>query len=785
MKIFAKIMQATIMAFLIFFVLAGSSHAQTGIVRGQISNTRQQPVAGINVILLGTQSGGASDQNGRYQINDIPPGSYTLVASGVGYVAQKKAIQVKGGQTLTVNITLSVSDEEMPGIVIQGSPINPYAVAKSDYVAKMPLKRLENPQVYTTIPKTLLQQQIAVNYTDIFKNISGSEVPSVANNGRIDISSRGFKVRSQIVDGVSGYTMTNIDPANIEKVEVIKGPSATLFGSSLTSYGGLVNIVTKRPYDYQGANVSYTIGSFGLNRLTLDGNTPLDKRHSLLFRINGAGQSKKSYQDAGFAKSILVAPSVVWKINKRISLDVDAEYYDRKATSPFWFVPYKKSDVRDVRDLGMDFSRSFINNDVFYTAKQVNVRARLNTDLGSEWHGQTVFVRTANNMAGDMLALRGISNTTLMHSVEAGPQHFSTVEIQQNFRNDRTIGRIRNRLLMGLDFYHYDDNEATTTINSDTVNFIHPGAAYSSFNRGYIDRQLTAADYKKTSTNQNTFSVYASDVISLNKRWYAMLSLRLDHFENKGMRDPGSGEVTGRFGQTTLSPKLGLVYQPVRGEVSLFANYMNGFQNVNGTDYEGNSFKPQQANQLEGGVKLSLLQGRLAGTVSVYHILVDKILRDDPEHINYSVQDGTELSRGIELDAIANPLPHLNIVAGYAYNYCVYQKADDGLSGRRPDGAGPQHTANLWVSYEIENGWIRGFGIGAGGIYGSSLQTIKSFSGTFEVPGYTVLDATVFYKHQFYRIGLKLNNLNDEQYWDNRLKIQPPRSLVANLDLSF
>ncbi len=662
---------------------------------------------------------------------------------------------------------------------------NKFAAYSSDYVAKMPLTNLENPQVYNTIPKSVMSEQMAVNYNDIFKNIAGTEIPSYANNGRMDISSRGFKVRSQIVNGMSGYTMTDIDPANIEKVEVIRGPSATLFGSSLTSYGGLVNIVTKQPYDHIGGNLSYTFGSFGLNRLTLDLNTPLNKKHTLLFRINGAGQTEASWQDAGFAKHVFAAPSLSYRISNHVSVIVDGEYNNRKATSPFWFTPYAQTGVSDVRDLPLDFKHAFTDNDVFYHARQANVRVRVNAKMNDSWKSQTGFVRTSSDLEGLMLSLIGVSDSALARSVTAGPHNYSTTELQQNFLNNSTFGKFTNRLLLGLDFYHYTSKTSEANIKMDTANFIKKGTNYNSFSRAHVDARLANATYKNKSADQNTYSAYVSDVLSFNKRWSVLLSLRVDRFENKGTPEPATGRVKGQYGQTAFSPKVGLVYQPVIDKISLFANLMNGFQNVNGTDFEGKTFKPQEANQLEAGIKVKVLHGRLLSTLSFYNIQVKDILRDDLKHENYSVQDGTELSRGIDFSATFNPLHGLNVLAGYSYNFCEYQKADDGMSGLRPDGAGPENTANLWLSYTITRGIFKGFGIGGGGVYGGRVHTIKHFASKFNLPGYTVLDATVFYKHKFYRLGLKLNNLTSEQYWDNRLRIQAPRNFAVNLKLSF
>ena len=656
---------------------------------------------------------------------------------------------------------------------------------KSDYVARIPIKNMENPQVYTVIPRAIMEQQVATSYADAFKNIPGTEVPAMATNGRMDISSRGFKVRSQIVDGISGYTMTTIDPANIEMIEVVRGPSATLFGSSLTSYGGLINIVTKQPYRYFGGNVSYYLGSFGSNRLTVDVNTPLNKKRTLNFRINAAGDLGKTHQDAGFHKTAFVAPSLSYKPTERITLTANFEYYARRATSPFWFVPSKKTEILDVRDLAIDKTRSFASDDVFYTTQQFNTRVRADIELSKTWTSSTIFSSTKNDLDGQMLSLKGISDSTLIHNVNAGPRTYSTIEVQQNFLNDYSFGKFRNRFLVGIDFYQYNSESSSASVNVDTTNFTRKNDTYNTFTKAQVDHALKSADYNHTSSKQNTYSAYISDVFSFNKRFFLMVGLRIDRFENKGDYNFDKASTNGRYNQTAFSPKVGLVYQPIKDKLSIFGNYMNGFQNVNGTDFQGNVFKPQQANQWEAGVKLSLLKGKMFSTISAYRILVDNMLRTDFENPEFSVQDGTQLSKGVEMTLNYNPFSGFNIIAGYSYNYAVYLKAKEGLEGRRPDGAGPQHTANLWMSYDLRKTALKGLGIGIGGRYGSNVTTIKSFAQPYYIPQYTVLDATVYYERDFYRVSFKVNNITNETYWTNRLTWQEPISFIVGVSVNL
>src|SRR6201999_4346971 len=116
----------------------------------------------------------------------------------------------------------------------------------------MPLKSIENPQVYSTVSSDLLKQQAITNFDDALKNVPGvhklwESTGRGYGDGTSYFSLRGFEAQATMVNGLPGLTSGSLDPANIERIEVIKGPSSTLFGSSIVSYGGLINTVTKRP----------------------------------------------------------------------------------------------------------------------------------------------------------------------------------------------------------------------------------------------------------------------------------------------------------------------------------------------------------------------------------------------------------------------------------------------------------------------------------------------------------------------------------------------------------
>jgi iron complex outermembrane receptor protein len=282
--------------------------------------------------------------------------------------------------------------------------------------------------------------------------------------------------------------------------------------------------------------------------------------------------------------------------------------------------------------------------------------------------------------------------------------------------------------------------------------------------------------------------------MNITDRITALAAVRIDHFDNKGTFNEASGKYTGGYTQTTLSPKFGLVYQPVPDKVSIFANYQNGFTNKNGVDYAGKTFRPEQANQVEGGVKLSVLDGKIGTTLSYYNIKVKDIVRSymggdaDPSNPNPQIQDGTQISEGVEVDVIANPANGLNVVAGFAYNNSELEKADADVQGRRPATAMSPYTANLWVSYKFMQGSLQGFGAGIGGNYASDNKILNSvFYGEFTLPAYTVLNATLFYDHARFRAAMKVDNLTDERYWIGYTTMNPqkPRSFTASVSIKF
>lgn len=789
-------------------ILAGLlSYAQGGsTLHGKVFSSDGQPVEGVSVVLAGTKQATTTNNAGEYKITGIQPGNYTIRITSVELKPVEKEIVIKEGEATECNFNLTENHAFLEEIVIAGRK-NKFYSKESQTVAKIPLNRLENPQVYTSIPKNLLREQMVIDFGNALRNtpglykIQGSR--GINTDGASYYSLRGFRTEASLVDGVPGQTNGDYDPASIERIEVLKGPSATLFGGALTSFGGLVNIITKKPLDTLGGEVSYTTGSFNLNRVNADIYGPFNKEKSVLFRLNAAYHHQLSFQDAGFRKTLFIAPSLELRATDRLRINLNADFYSAEATSPsvIFLNRTRPFIVHTPEELHFDWKRSYTSNDLTMKTPTVNVRAVGTYKLSEHWTSQTIISNNTRRSDGyyQYQFIRRPTDDSLERNISLQNTINTALDVQQNFTGDFTIGGFRNRLLIGVDYLRLKvNNDNSPYIVFDFVNgTLNDDKNYTKISRYAVDQKIAASTAAATRNHSTTYiySAYAADVVNLTRNLIALLSLRVDRFDSKGTINHATNAViaNSNYQQTAFSPKFGLVYQVIKDQVSLFGNYMNGFSNVAPVTQPipevSGTFKPQQANQFEGGVKLELFNNQLNFTASYYDIKVDNITRPDVYKLNgvdynITVQDGTQTSKGFEFELNANPLAGLNINAGYAHNDSKLTKTTTALQGRRPAAAGPADLANLWVSYSLLKGKFKGLGIGVGGSYtGKHLTANSATTGVFTFPSYTLLNATAFYETRRYRLGVKFDNITDEQYFIGQGVISPqmPTSIMANI----
>lgn len=793
--------RSVLMALLFVCTLVAVAAEETGVIRGKVTTADGNPAEAVTVTFKGTKRSAITDENGVFFLRNLAPGNYTIEISLVGYETVQQEVTVKEKETVNVTIQLTVSTKDLETVIVSGNKLTRNS---SDYVAKINLKNTENAQVYSTITGTLLKQQMAFSVDQALYNAPGVQTMWQATgrggDGGAYYNMRGFIVQSQLRNGIAGNVTSRADAVNVERIEVVKGPSATLFGSTLSSYGGLVNRVTKKAYDHFGGEVSYAMGSYGFNRATVDINTPLDKDKKVLLRTNAAYYSENSWRDFGFNKGFVFAPTLTYKASDRLTFNFDAELYSSSnASEPFVFF-YSPTDALGAhtpKELGLDYKRSYSSNDIFQKSKVANFFGQMNYKISNEWSSQTNVSSSYNNSDGPFAYYYLVPNTgrpgadSMVRAVQAtANSDMNVYEVQQNFIGDFKTGSVRHRVLAGLDYLHQNSDQMFYGADFDMVpkNGLIP--TYAAFNKDNLNSVLQDESrvwYYPYQFQASTYSAYVGDVVNITDYMIASAALRVDRYDFRGNFDPTVGGYKDGYAQTFFSPRLGLVIQPIPDMVSIFGNYQNGFTNKPGKDFSGSRFDPEEAAQFEGGVKLDILGGKLSSTISYYNIKVKNVLRADPQHPNFSIQDGTQRSQGIEAEVIAHPVRGLDLVLGYAYNDSKFLEADEDVKGRRPDVAGSPHTFNSWVSYNF-SGSLKGFGIGGGARYQSENRIVNSISnGVFTLPEFTLVDATIYYEQPKWRFGLKCNNLTNQEYYVGytTMNSMQLRSIIGSITFKF
>ena len=641
-----------------------------------------------------------------------------------------------------------------------------YKREKSTTVSKMPLNNIENPQVYNTVTSELIKEQVVTNFSDALKNATGItrlwESTGRGGDGAEFFTMRGFSVQPTMINGLPGINNGSIDPANVDNIEVIKGPSGTLFGSSLISYGGLINIVTKKPYSSFGGEISYNAGSYGMDRLTADVNIPLNTDVSV--RINTAYQKENSFQDAGFGKALFFAPSLSYKVSDKLSFLVNTEFTERSsANAPMIFLSrYSPLSFNSIDLFEQNYKKSYTSNELAISNPTFNLQAQMFYKLSNEWTSQTVLSRSNSKTNGYYSYLWDSANgDEFTRFISKRNGETLATDIQQNFIGDFKIGKLRNRLVAGVDYYKSDiQNGSTGWVGNGTVS-LNDGSDTGDLTQAGVDNLLVGSFEGNTTAEVEVISAYASDVLNVTDKLSAMVSLRVDHFK--------STTATEERSQAAVSPKFGLVYMLIKDKVSVFSNYMNGFVNVtprevsevDGSNPRIKSFDPEQANQYEFGLKTNLYKDIISASISYYNIDVKNRLMTDPNNINNAIQGGEVNSKGVEVSFTANPMKGFNVIAGFSNNKSEVTKDNpgDGYLGLRPEEAGPETLVNFWANYTLTSGKLKGFGLGFGGNYASEYKTVNRANiGTFELPSYTILNSALSYSNDKFNLALKLEN---------------------------
>ncbi|PWJ88782.1 carboxypeptidase-like protein [Flavobacterium araucananum] len=312
----------------LFSTISLFTQQKLGTLKGVIKNNQGKAAEFANIDLKGTNKGtnkGAiSDEAGEYKIENIKPGTYTIIVSGIGLKKQTQTIEINNNQSnYTLDFTIKESIGELDEIIVSGYRERTYRNETSVAASKSTIPLKDLPQSVSYVTKELIIDRQAFRVNDVLKNVSGVSL----NNFENRFSIRGIAGNSyQFINGlrVSGRSFNSLNLNNLERVEVMKGPASALYGN--TEPGGSINNVTKKALTVNRNTAGVSIGSFQTIRATADLTGPLNNSKTVLYRMNVAYQNTTTFRDLQDREDLSIAPTLSFVPSEKTRIDVDFVY---------------------------------------------------------------------------------------------------------------------------------------------------------------------------------------------------------------------------------------------------------------------------------------------------------------------------------------------------------------------------------------------------------------------------------------------------------------------------
>lgn len=215
----------------------------------------------------------------------------------------------------------------------------------------------------------------------------------------------------------------------------------------------MINVVTKQPHDRARGEINFTNGGFGLRRITADYNLPLSKQ--LAIRVNAANHSEDSFQDAGFSRSTFIAPSLSYKASEKLKFLINSEMrFAESANAPMIFLNRNAPlSFQSMELFEQSYRKSYTANSLSISNPSFGFQGQMLYDLSKQWKSQTILSSSNTTSDGYYHYLWDSSNgSDFTRFISKRDGSTRATGIQQNFTGDFRIGKLRNRLVLGLDY---------------------------------------------------------------------------------------------------------------------------------------------------------------------------------------------------------------------------------------------------------------------------------------------------------------------------------------------
>ncbi|AEF05840.1 TonB-dependent receptor [Alteromonas naphthalenivorans] len=687
------------------------------------------------------------------------------------------------GTSVLAQENITESEESVERITVRGAFFGQQVAT----AVKTPTLLVNVPQSVSVVSAAQISEQALFSIADVMQYTPGVSI-GLGEDHRDQVTIRGQNTTADFfVDGLRDDVQYFRPLYNLERVEILRGANALLFGRG--GGGGVVNRVTKVASSAEDfTTLSAGIDTFGAGSISIDTNKAIDANNA--FRFNGVFDSIDNHRDFKDGERYAINPTYTWMANDDTTVVASYEYVNDDRLVDRGIPSLDGAPLEGYDDTY--FGDPDFNN----TTLEAHIaRVRVDHALSQSWNlnGTVQFAdydKAYQNLypvnfdadAGTV-TLDGYRDTTTRENAL----------VQLNLIGQFATGDINHTLLTGME-YGSQDTENTrrdaffADSQDDQVSFV--------FSDPLVIPSMTLTDPVRDRASDVTFtSAFVQDEIKLNENWIVVAGLRYDNFDidvvdsievANGADDGNSGFLSSSDSQ--VSPRAGLIYKPAES-VSIYASYSKSFLPRSGDQFLSLSLTSQalEAEEFENkeiGVKWNFSDS-LSVTAAAFEVERENGTAQDPNNPEASILTGTE-TKGFEVQVVGKLSERWVINAGYS-------NLDGEEMGRIVDGALanrdlaqlPEHMLTLWNQYEVNDKWRVALGV----IYQS--EQYASLNNTVELPDFVRVDAAVYYDYsEDVKIQLNVENVFDEDYFpsahnDNNIATGEPLNARVSLQYKF
>ena len=667
---------------------------------------------------------------------------------------------VTSRENLVLSITPEAStareaDEEIEVIATGQGEDDDYIVEDVTSATRTNTSILDSSQSIQVIPQQVLEDQQVIRLDEALRNVSGVTFGGTDLGRSLQFSIRGFDEAPIIRNGFRQFGGDIVpETANLERVEVLKGPSSILFGE--IEPGGLINLVTKKPTGETFYRVETQFGNRSLISPSIDFSAPLTEDGDVSYRLNALYRSSDDIQDVDEnIERFFISPVVTWKIGENTDLNLELEYLNEDRP-PSFGIPAIGDEIADI-----PFDQITNEPDDFSEEEFLSVGYDLEHRFNENWKLRNAFRFTEQTASLEVAFPFEIDEETgtAFRFFASQPQDGESYSLQTTTEGKFATGKIKHQVLAGLDLNLTEDNfNEQTRLDLETpleLDLFNP--VYGQSPRPDEDT-LPFIENRERETRR--LGIFAQDRLAFSDKFFLLAGLRYDTVKQIITDNLESTEIDDT--NSNVTPRVGVVYKPIE-PVSLYASYSQSFApNTEDTNSEGEPLEPEEGEGFEVGVKSEFLNGKLFTTLAYFNIDKENVASADPNDPFSSVATGKQSSQGIELDVAGEITPGWNIIASYAYiDGEVSEDNNDEIVGNRLNNS-PENSASLWTTYQLQQGNLEGLGLGLGFNFVGERE--GDLNNSFTLDSYFLTNAAVFYDRNKYRVGLNFKNLFDVDY---------------------